>query len=114
MAEFQPPEGLRQIIERAIANPGSVVRRRVDAHETLCDWKARAVLAALFEACEVREERRIVLDDENVNGLWAPTSLAGSFFSVAAEYASGRVERRLVIETPAEPVSSTGEEPTGG
>jgi hypothetical protein len=111
MAEFHPPEGLREVVAKAISiydwDNGISANPEIGQHQR---GEADAVLAALFEACTVREEHRIVIDDERVTGLWLAAP-AGGALSIAAKYASGRVERQLVIETPSEPVSSTGEEP---
>jgi hypothetical protein len=107
VAEFHPPEGLRKIAHEAAYKAHAAGRFTV--HQVV-----DAALAALFEACEVREERRIVIDDEQVTGLWLAAAWAGDCDVLAATYSSGRVERHFVIETAPEPVSSTGEEPTGG
>jgi hypothetical protein len=108
----QPPEGLREIVATAI---NSAQATPCDHDELFKDFGlvcpghlADAVLAALFDACEVREEHRVVglSPDGEVPGLWMPIDQE-SAQSVADGFRfwKAHVERRIVIGTPPEPVS---------
>jgi hypothetical protein len=119
MAEFHPPEGLRKVACLAARDWA-----RTHFHQQPDDRMVDAVLAALFEACEVREEWgvRSVVPDRGIPDYWRENR-AQAEDTIAARSALGAHVRsslihRCALKTPVEvitpPVSSTGEEPTGG
>lgn len=140
--QFQPPEGLRKLIAEALTEPcepcGATGRIVGSAGEMPCvdcygegrvylpeGDMADAVLAALFAACEVREEWgcRLTWDDgHNEDSLLGERKYAQLRYDLhqqkRADNPGWRVTptliRRYVLTTTAEPVSSTGEESGDG
>ncbi|MCW2897882.1 MAG: hypothetical protein JWO67_147 [Streptosporangiaceae bacterium] len=120
MADSQPPEGLRKLfIEVAHGQNciGCVTGRSAcGGLDEVDEDVADAFLAALFEACEVREAYCTRYSD-HVGSVDYPAETAEQALAAAGR-ASDDVDavamRWLVIETDREPVSSTGEEKTDG
>lgn len=122
--KIQPPEGLREIAREAAALPPCRHWLDVGETKTCVDCIADAVLAALFAACEVREEWgcRLTVPDGHIPDCWREHREAAEAMadwhirnrSIATPTLIRRLHLTLPAEAATEPVSSTGEEETNG
>jgi hypothetical protein len=118
----QPPEGLRKIIAEAEGARRNGVASdgrgwfRTDADRMDCYAVADAVLAALFDACEVREQfgvRAEGVDDfwpYEPTREWAEKAIASR---AKRNWPASHLIRRCDLRTPPESVVSYPEKPRG-
>jgi hypothetical protein len=112
----QPPEGLRKIIAEAEGARRNGVASdgrgwfRTDADRMDCYAVADAVLAALFDACEVRERwgtRWTYADGEQRTAWWSSRAEAETERDWPTPASTVELLRRCDLQTPPEPQINT-------
>jgi hypothetical protein len=103
----QPPEGLRKIAKSAVEEFVQIWNGEFgDVTETIAD----AVLAALFDACEVRERwgtRWTYADGEQRTAWWSSRAEAETERDWPTPASTVELLRRCDLQTPPEPEINT-------